>query len=132
MSIPFLVNHFKKSCKAKAPKSTYVDRNDTIKGQEGSPIIPNILNYLCMFSSATSEECDVLHRTSSVKEDGIQNKSYQDLYNLAKVLTKKDICMKFYDSRKSLYLERKISGVGPGAGLLEAFTSKSLPSVEQG
>ena len=43
------------------------------------------------------------------------NASYQQLFNRAKSLIKVEICMKFYDDTKLLYLETDASGVGLGA-----------------
>ena len=79
------------------------------------------------------------------------NTSYQQLFDKAKSIIKADVCMKFYDDSKPLYLETDASGVGLGAALLQlhnntvcqkgiapdnitlcpiAFASKSLTSVE--
>ena len=79
------------------------------------------------------------------------NASYQTLFNKVKSLTKDDVCMKFYDETKPLYLETDASGIGLGATLLHmrdgvicprniapdntilrpiAFASKSLTSME--
>ena len=44
---------------------------------------------------------------------------YQDLYDRANRIIKKDTCMKFYDASMSLYLETDASVVGLGAGLLQ-------------
>ena len=79
------------------------------------------------------------------------NASYQQLFTNAKSIKKADMCMKFYDNSKPLYLETDASGVGLGAALLQlhdnmvcqkgvapqnialhpiAFASKSLTCVE--
>ena len=43
--------------------------------------------------------------------------SYQALFNKAKSLIKADMCMKFYDDTKTLYLETDTSRVGLGGAL---------------
>ena len=79
------------------------------------------------------------------------NVSYQQLFDNAKSIIKADVCMKFYDNSKPLYLETDASGTGLGVALLQhhdntvcqvgvapqkitlhpiAFTSKSLTGVE--
>ena len=78
--------------------------------------------------------------------------SYQQLFNKSKLLIKVEMCMKFYDNTKLLYLKTYASGVGPGAALLQlrdnmgcqkdtgpdninlhpiTFASKSLTDAEQ-
>ena len=47
------------------------------------------------------------------------NASYQQLFNKAKLLMKVEVCMKFFDDTKLLYLETDASGVGLGAALLQ-------------
>ena len=47
------------------------------------------------------------------------NASYQSLFKKAKLLIKSDVCMKFYDDTKPLYLETDASRVGLGAALLQ-------------
>ena len=79
------------------------------------------------------------------------NESYQAMYDKTKSLIKADMCMKFYDETKPLYLETDASGIELGTALLQprdgttcpkdnapdktilrpiAFASKSLTSAE--
>ena len=44
---------------------------------------------------------------------------YQDLYDRAKKIIKKDTCMKCYDTSRLLYLETDASDVSLVAGLLQ-------------
>ena len=41
------------------------------------------------------------------------------LFNNAKEIIKDNICIKFYDQTRALYLESDSSGIGLGAGLLQ-------------
>ena len=80
------------------------------------------------------------------------NASYQQLFDKAKSITKVEMCMKFYEDTKPLYLETDASGINLGAALLQlrnnincpkdtapdntnlcpiAFVSKSLTGAEQ-
>ena len=47
------------------------------------------------------------------------NASYQQLFDNAKPIIKADVCMKFYNSSKPLYLETDALGIGLGAALLQ-------------
>ena len=79
------------------------------------------------------------------------NALYQQLFDKVKSIVKADVCMKFYDDAKPLYLDTDASGVSLGAALLQfcnntvcqrgmepdnitlhpiAFASKSLTSAE--
>ena len=110
-----------------------------------------IINYLGKFSAGTADVCDLLCKLTSSKAAWTWNASYQSLFNKAKLLIKSDMCMKFYDDTKPLYLETDTSGVGLGAALLQtqegttfqrdtvpdntilhpiAFASKSLTGTE--
>ena len=76
---------------------------------------------------------------------------YQELYDKAKKIIKKDACLKFYDAPRPLFIETNAFGISSGTRLLQvrddmncrhdkipdkgighpiAFTSKSLSSVE--
>ena len=110
-----------------------------------------IINYLGKFSPSTVEVCEPLRKLTSTRVAWTWNASYQQMLNKAKSLTKAEVCMKFYDDTKLLYLEIDASGVGLGAALLKlcnntagqkgmapdntnlwpiAFASKSLTGVE--
>ena len=78
-----------------------------------------IINYLGIFSPGTTEVCDPLQKLTLSKVTWTWNASYQQLFTKAKSLIKVEICMKFYDDTKPLYLETDASGVGLGATLLK-------------
>ena len=44
---------------------------------------------------------------------------YQNLYDRAKKIVRKDACMKFYDVARPLYLETNASSISIGTGLLQ-------------
>ena len=75
-------------------------------------LFPGILNYLCKLSPLTAKVCKPLHELTLVKTDWAWNVMYQDLYDKAKMIIKKDICMTFYDAARPLFLENYASGVG--------------------
>ena len=54
-----------------------------------------------------------------LKADQTWSRIYQNLYDRAKKIIKKDICTKFYDTSRPLYLETDASDVDLGAGLLQ-------------
>ena len=78
-----------------------------------------IINYLGKFSPGTADVCDPLCKLTSCKVTWIWNASYQSLFNRAKLLIKPDMCMKFYNDTKPLYLETDASRVGLGTALLQ-------------
>ena len=109
------------------------------------------INYLCKFSPCTADVCDPLCKLTLNTVTWTWKASYQSLFNKAKLLIKSDMCMKFYDATKPLYLETDASRVGIGAALLQtqegtkcqkdtvpdniilhpiAFSSKSLTGAE--
>ena len=49
------------------------------------------------------------------------NASYQALFNKAKFLIKSDMCMKFYNDTKPLYLETDASSIGLGTAMLQTW-----------
>ena len=68
-----------------------------------------IINYLGKFSPGTADICDPLHKLMSSKVTWTWNASYQELFDKAKSLIKVDMCMKFYDDTKPLYLDTNAS-----------------------
>ena len=53
--------------------------------------------------------------------------SYQALYDKTKYLIKANVCMKFYDETKPLYLETDASGIGLGTTLLQTRNGTTCP-----
>ena len=111
-----------------------------------------VINYLNKFSPGMSEVCEPLRKLMSSKMTWTWKASYQQLFEKAKSLIKMEMCMKFYDGTKPLYLETDASGIGLGAVLLQirdnmgcqkdtapdstilcpiTFASKSLTGAEQ-
>ena len=78
-----------------------------------------IINYLGKFSPGTTDICDLLCKLTSSQVTWTWNASYHALFNKAKSLIKLDMCMKFYDNTKPLYLETDASGIGLGVALLQ-------------
>ena len=88
----------------------------------------------------------------STKTEWTWNVTYQKMFDKAKVIIKEDVCLKFYDETKPLYLETDASGDRLGAAFLQtrrhtschrdkapdnsilrpiAFSSKSLTGAEK-
>ena len=63
----------------------------------------------------------------SVKTEWTWNATYQMLFDKAKAIIKQDVCMKFYEETKPLYIEMDASGVGLGATLLQTRNNTSCP-----
>ena len=110
-----------------------------------------IINCLSKFSPDTSEVCKPLRKLMSSKAMWTWDASYQQRFEKAKTLIKAEMCMKFYDDTKLLYLETDMSRIGLWAAVLQlrdnttcqthiapdntilcpiAFASKSLTGVE--
>ena len=81
----------------------------------------SIINYLGKFSPGTADVCDPLCKLTSSKVTWTWNASYQSLFNKAKLLIKSNMCMRFYNDTKPLYLETDASGVSLGAALLQTW-----------
>ena len=78
-----------------------------------------IINYLVKFSPSTASICEPLQKLMSSKTVWTWNASYQTYTMRENSLIKDDVCMKFYDEMKPLYLETDASVIGLGATLLQ-------------
>ena len=78
-----------------------------------------IINYLSKFSPDMLEVCKPLRKLTSSKEMWMWDASYQQWFEKVKLLIKVEMCMKFYDDTKLLYLKTDASGIGLGAALLQ-------------
>ena len=65
------------------------------------------------------EVCEPLRKLMSSKAMWTWDASYQQRFKKAKMLIKVEMCMKFYDDNKPLYLETDASGISLGAALLQ-------------
>ena len=72
-----------------------------------------------MFSSVTAEMWKPLQKLTLVKTDWRWNRVYQDLYERAKNIIKKNACTKFYGISRLLYLETDALDITFGARLLQ-------------
>ena len=77
------------------------------------------MKYLSKYFPTTAEMCKPLRRLPSVKTEWTLSQTYDELYNKAKAIIKRDACMKFYKGKEPLYSEIEASGVGLGTGLLQ-------------
>ena len=89
------------------------------KNKKGLQAFLGIINYLGKFFPDTAEVCEALHKLTSSKMTWTWNACYQQLFDKAKSIVKADVCMKFYDDAKPLYLETDGSGVILGVALLQ-------------
>ena len=72
----------------------------------------SIVNFLGKLSPSTASVLEPLRKLTSSKTLLTWNALYHTLYEKAKALIKDDVCMKFYDETKPLYLETDASGIG--------------------
>ena len=88
-----------------------------------------IINYLNKFSPGTSEVCESLRKLMSSKATWTWNASYPQLLYKAKSLIKVEMCMKFYDDTKPLYLKTDAPGISLGAALLQLRDNMNCPKT---
>ena len=86
-----------------------------------------IINYLTKFSPSIATVCEPLWKLMSNRAVWTWNASYQSIYDKTKLLIKTEVCMKFYDETKLLYLETDASGIGLGAALLQTRDGMTCP-----
>ena len=86
-----------------------------------------VINYQNKFSPCTSEAYKLLRKLTSSKATWMWNASYQQVFNKAKSLIKVEMCLKFYDDSKPLYLKTDASGVCLGAALLQLRDNMNCP-----
>ena len=94
------------------------------------------------------------YKLTSAKTEWTWNTTYQKMSDKAKAVIKEDVCMKFYDETRPLYIETDVSEIGLGAAFLQtrsntschrdkvpdnspilsaiAFSSKTLPGAKKG
>ena len=63
-----------------------------------------IINYLSKFSPDMAEVCKPLRKLMSSKAMWTWDASYQQRFKKAKTLIKVEMCMKYYDNNKLIYL----------------------------
>ena len=90
----------------------------------------DVLNYLSKFSPVAAEVCKSLRQFTLIKTEYKWNGTYQQLFNKAKTFRKEDTCMKFYDERRSLYLETDACGIDLGVKLINIRDGMNCPQDE--
>ena len=86
-----------------------------------------IINNLGTFSPSTATVCEPLQELTSSRAVCSLNASYQALYNKAKLLIKSNVCMRFYNKTKPLYLETDASRIGLDTTLLQTRDNMTCP-----
>ena len=89
-----------------------------------------IMNYLARFSLSTTEVCEPLQKLTSSNYKWTWNSTYQNLYDKANNIIKKNETMAFYNEKQQLYLETNASDVRLGASLLQAWDWMWFPRDE--
>ena len=79
-----------------------------------------VINYLGKFSPGTVSVCEPLRKLTLHRAAWMWNAPYQTIYDKANCLIEADICIKFCDETKPLYLKTDAPRVGLGATLLQA------------
>ena len=82
-----------------------------------------MVNYLSKLSPMAADVCEPLRRLTSVNAVWMWDRLYQEVNEKARLSVKEDMCVKYYDVRKPLYLETDASGVGLSPALLQVWTT---------
>ena len=76
------------------------------------------------------EVCESLRKLTSAKAERMWNATYPKMFEEAKAIIKDDVCMKFYNDTKLLYIETDVSRVGLEATLLQTRDNMSCHTDE--
>ena len=101
----------------------------TLKTKEEFQAFLIITSYVSKLSPSTADICESLGKLSSARPEWTWNTTYQKMFDKAKSIVK-DVCMKFNDKTKPLYLEMDATEVGLGAALLQTRSGTSCPREE--
>ena len=86
-----------------------------------------IINYLSKYSPSTTCICEPLQKLTLSKTLLKWNALYQALYGKVQSPIRDNVCMKFCDETKPLYLETDASGIGCGTTLLQTRDGMTCP-----
>ena len=85
-----------------------------------------IINYIGKLSPRMAKVGESLRKLTSSKTEWTWKTIYQMMFDKAKTIIKEDVCMKYYDETKLLYIETDASGFGLGAALLQTRSNTSF------
>ena len=72
-----------------------------------------IINYLSQFSPNTADISEFLRKLTLARTEWTWNPTYQKIFDKVKSILEEDVCVKFYDETKPLYMETEASGRCP-------------------
>ena len=72
------------------------------------------MNYL-----GSNQRCETLRKCTSSKHEWIWINTYQNLYERASIIVKRNVVMTFYNVKEKIYLETGAIGVTLGASHLQ-------------
>ena len=82
---------------------------------------------MLLFFPSAANVCETLRKLTSSNTLWTFNASYQTLFDKVKSLIKDDVCMKFYNETKPMYLDTKVSGIGLVTSLLQTRDGATWP-----
>ena len=83
-------------------KGTY--RDVPSKDKKEFQAFLRIINYLDQLSPTTADTCKSLRKLTPAKTKWTWNATYQKMFGKVKSIIRKDVCTKFYDEMKPLYI----------------------------